>query len=120
VEPYNKTFVEPPPVVKEEGIYNAGRDKLISIIRKARDAQVLLVVGCSDIGTDREVLRAFQSERRCCTRLIFRAGRQRGRIRGRTDRTPGRGVRRRLATGYCLDEPPNMGVTGLSGRLAEA
>jgi phosphohistidine phosphatase len=34
-----------PRVVKEEGIYNAGRDKLISIIRKAPDAHVLLMVG---------------------------------------------------------------------------
>jgi len=34
-----------PKVVEEEGIYNAGRDKLIGIIRKARDAHVLLVVG---------------------------------------------------------------------------
>jgi phosphohistidine phosphatase len=32
-------------VVKEEGIYNASRDKLMGIIRKARDAHVLLVVG---------------------------------------------------------------------------
>jgi phosphohistidine phosphatase len=40
-----EAFVEPPPVVKEEGIYNAGRDKLISIIRKTRDAHVLVVVG---------------------------------------------------------------------------
>jgi phosphohistidine phosphatase len=31
--------------VKEEGIYNAGREKLMGIIRKARDAHVLLVVG---------------------------------------------------------------------------
>jgi hypothetical protein len=31
--------------VKEEGIYNAGRDKLIRSIRKTRDAHVLLVVG---------------------------------------------------------------------------
>jgi phosphohistidine phosphatase len=32
-------------VVKEEGIYNASRDKLTGIVRKARDAHVLLVVG---------------------------------------------------------------------------
>jgi phosphohistidine phosphatase len=40
-----KAFAKAPPVVKEEGIYNASRDKLIGIIRKTRDAHVLLVVG---------------------------------------------------------------------------
>lgn len=40
-----KALNQAPQVVKEEGIYNAGRDKLISIIRKTRDAHVLLVVG---------------------------------------------------------------------------
>src|SRR5581483_10440208 len=40
-----KALPQAPRVVKEEGIYNAGRDKLISIIRKAPDAHVLLVVG---------------------------------------------------------------------------
>ncbi len=40
-----KALPNAPRVVKEEGIYNAGRDKLIGIIRKARDAHVLLVVG---------------------------------------------------------------------------
>ena len=40
-----KALPTAPKVVEEEGIYNAGRDKLIGIIRKARDARVLLVVG---------------------------------------------------------------------------
>jgi phosphohistidine phosphatase len=40
-----KVLPKAPRIVKEEGIYNAGRDKLMGIIRKARDAQVLLVVG---------------------------------------------------------------------------
>src|SRR4029077_5677093 len=40
-----KTLPKAPRIVKEEGIYNAGRDKLMGIIRKARDAHVLLVVG---------------------------------------------------------------------------
>jgi phosphohistidine phosphatase len=40
-----KTLPTAPKVMEEEGIYNAGRDKLIGIIRKARDAHVLLVVG---------------------------------------------------------------------------
>jgi len=40
-----KALPTAPKVVEEEGIYNAGRDKLIGIIRKARDAHVLLVVG---------------------------------------------------------------------------
>src|SRR5579862_5809061 len=40
-----KALPQAPRVVKEEGIYNAGRDKLINIIRKATDAHVLLVVG---------------------------------------------------------------------------
>jgi phosphohistidine phosphatase len=40
-----KALPQMPRVVKEEGIYNAGRDKLIGIIRKAPDAHVLLVVG---------------------------------------------------------------------------
>jgi phosphohistidine phosphatase len=40
-----KTLPKAPRIVKEEGIYNAGRDKLTGIIRKARDAHVLLVVG---------------------------------------------------------------------------
>jgi phosphohistidine phosphatase len=40
-----KTLPKAPRIVNEEGIYNAGRDKLMSIIRKARDAHVLLVVG---------------------------------------------------------------------------
>ena len=40
-----KALPNAPPVVREEGIYNAGRDKLLGIIRKVRDAHVLLVVG---------------------------------------------------------------------------
>ena len=40
-----KALPRTPRVMKEEGIYNAGRDKLIGIIRKAPDAHVLLVVG---------------------------------------------------------------------------
>jgi phosphohistidine phosphatase len=40
-----KALPRAPRVVKEEGIYNAGRDRLISIIRKAPDAHVLLLVG---------------------------------------------------------------------------
>ena len=40
-----KALPKAPRIVKEEGIYNAGRDKLMGIIRKARDAHVLLVVG---------------------------------------------------------------------------
>ena len=40
-----KALPTAPKVMEEEGIYNAGRDKLIGIIRKARDAHVLLVVG---------------------------------------------------------------------------
>jgi phosphohistidine phosphatase len=40
-----KALPTAPKLVEEEGIYNAGRDKLIGIIRKARDAHVLLVVG---------------------------------------------------------------------------
>jgi phosphohistidine phosphatase len=40
-----KALPTAPKVVEEDGIYNAGRDKLIGIIRKARDAHVLLVVG---------------------------------------------------------------------------
>ena len=40
-----KALPTAPKVVEEEGIYNAGRDKLIGIIRTARDAHVLLVVG---------------------------------------------------------------------------
>jgi len=40
-----KVLPKAPRIVKEEGIYNAGRDKLMGIIRKARDAHVLLVVG---------------------------------------------------------------------------
>jgi phosphohistidine phosphatase len=40
-----KVLPQGPQVVKEEGIYNASRDKLMGIIRKARDAHVLLVVG---------------------------------------------------------------------------
>lgn len=40
-----KVLPDGPRVVKEEGIYNASRDKLMGIIRKARDAHVLLVVG---------------------------------------------------------------------------
>jgi len=40
-----KALPKAPKVVEEEGIYNAGRDKLIGIIRTARDAHVLLVVG---------------------------------------------------------------------------
>ena len=40
-----KTLPNAQPVVSEEGIYNAGRDKLLGIIRKVRDAHVLLVVG---------------------------------------------------------------------------
>ncbi len=40
-----KAFAKEPPVVKEEGIYNAGHEKLIAIIRKTRDAHALLVVG---------------------------------------------------------------------------
>ena len=40
-----KALPQGPRVMKEEGIYNAGSDKLINIIRKAPDAHVLLVVG---------------------------------------------------------------------------
>jgi phosphohistidine phosphatase len=40
-----KALPKAPRIVNEEGIYNAGRDKLMGIIRKARDAHVLLVVG---------------------------------------------------------------------------
>jgi phosphohistidine phosphatase len=40
-----KVLPKGPRVVKEEGIYNASRDKLMGIIRKARDAHALLVVG---------------------------------------------------------------------------
>jgi phosphohistidine phosphatase len=40
-----KALAKAPRIVNEEGIYNAGRDKLMGIIRKARDAHVLLVVG---------------------------------------------------------------------------
>jgi phosphohistidine phosphatase len=40
-----KALPNAPAVVREEGIYNAGRDKLLGIIRKVRDAHVLLIVG---------------------------------------------------------------------------